>query len=112
MRLPVQEVESEIRTAMRAEGGRLLLKAPTGSGKSTTVPGMVSDEVSGRVVVVQPRRMAARLLAEYVARQRGTSLGGGVGYAVRFGSKWGRETEILYVTDGVLQRWLLDDPEA
>ncbi len=107
----MHEVEGEIRAAMRAEQGRLLLKAPTGSGKSTTVPTMLRGEVEGQVIVVQPRRMAARLLAEFVARQLGTPLGKGVGYAIRFESKAGPETEILFVTDGVLQRMLLDDPE-
>jgi len=107
----VLEVEQEIRAAMRGTQKRLLLKAPTGSGKSTTVPGMVSDEVEGRVIVVQPRRMAARLLAEYVAEQRGAVLGKGVGYSVRFDSRWEKKTKIVYVTDGILQRWLLDDPE-
>ena len=111
MKLPVHEVEEDIRAAARETQGRLLLKAPTGSGKSTTVPSMIRAEVEGRVIVVQPRRMAARLLAEFVARQAGTPLGKGVGYAVRFESRFGRETEILYVTDGVLQRMLLDDPE-
>ena len=72
---------------------------------------MVRAEVDGRVIVVQPRRIAARLLADFVARQMGTSLGKRVGYAIRFESKSGPETEILFVTDGVLQRMLLDDPE-
>ncbi|MDB4713156.1 ATP-dependent helicase HrpB [bacterium] len=110
MSLPVHEVEGAIRAAVAGEQGRLLLKAPTGSGKSTTVPGMVRGECEGRVIVVQPRRMAARLLAEFVARQMGTPLGKGVGYAVRFENQSGPETEILFVTDGVLQRMLLDDP--
>lgn len=107
----MHEVEGEIRVAVREESGRLLLRAPTGSGKSTTVPGMVREEIKGRVLVVQPRRMAACLLAEYVAKLEGTRCGGGVGYAVRFESRFGEETEILYLTDGVLQRMLLDDPE-
>ena len=68
MKLPVHEVEEDIRVAVREDQGRLLLKAPTGSGKSTTVPSMIRAEVEGRVIVVQPRRMAARLLAEFVAR--------------------------------------------
>jgi ATP-dependent helicase HrpB len=55
--------------------------------------------------------MAARLLAEFVAKQMGTLVGKGVGYAVRFENQSGPETEILFVTDGVLQRMLLDDPE-
>ena len=96
---------------MAVDQGRLLLKAPTGSGKSTAVPGMVRGECEGQVVVVQPRRMAARLLAEFLAKQMGTLLGKGVGYAVRFENQSGPETEILFVTDGVLQRMLLDDPE-
>jgi|TARA_B110000879_G_scaffold97439_1_gene132788 ATP-dependent helicase HrpB len=107
----VHEVEKEIRAAVKAKSGRLLLKAPTGSGKSTTVPPMVRGEVDGRVLVVQPRRMAARLLAEYVAKCEGTRCGEGVGYAVRFDSRFNRNTEIIYMTDGVLQRMLLDDPE-
>ena len=111
MRLPVDEVEKEIRASVAVDQGRLLLKAPTGSGKSTAVPGMVRGECEGQVVVVQPRRMAARLLAEFVAKQMGTLLGKGVGYAVRFENQSGPETEILFVTDGVLQRMLLDDPE-
>lgn len=111
MRLPVNEVEKEIRASVAVDQGRLLLKAPTGSGKSTTVPGMVRGECEGQVVVVQPRRMAARLLAEFVAKQMGTPLGKGVGYSVRFENQSGPETEILFVTDGVLQRILLDDPE-
>lgn len=107
----MHEVEGKIRAAVAGDQGRLLLKAPTGSGKSTTVPGMVRGECEGQVVVVQPRRMAARLLAEFVARKMGVPLGKGVGYAVRFENKSGPETEILFVTDGVLQRMLLDDPE-
>lgn len=109
--LPVNEVEKEIRASVAVDQGRLLLKAPTGSGKSTTVPGMVRGECEGQVIVVQPRRMAARLLAEFVAKKMGTPLGKGVGYAVRFENQSGPETEILFVTDGVLQRMLLDDPE-
>ncbi len=109
MRLPVNEVEKEIRASVAVDQGRLLLKAPTGSGKSTAVPGMVRGECEGQVVVVQPRRMAARLLAEFVAKQMGTLLGKGVGYAVRFDNQSGPETEILFVTDGVLHRLIQED---
>lgn len=111
VKLPVHEVEEEIRVAVRHDRARVLLKAPTGSGKSTMVPVMVRGEVEGRVLVVQPRRMAARLLANYVARQLGTPPGQGVGYAVRFESRMSEKTGLLFVTDGVLQRMLLDDPE-
>lgn len=113
VRLPVHEIEGRLMDAVRAGGrARVLLKAPTGSGKSTVVPGLLADAglPGGRVVVIEPRRMAARLLAGWVARQRGTTVGAGVGYAVRFDARHGRDTRIVYVTDGVFQRWLQDDP--
>jgi ATP-dependent helicase HrpB len=110
--LPVFEIESALRAAIVVpERARVLLKAPTGSGKSTAVPGMLADAgVRGRILVIEPRRMAARLLAGWVAKQRGTALGAGVGYSVRFDSRYGRDTQIVYLTDGVFQRWLQDDP--
>lgn len=87
------------------------MKAPTGSGKSTAVPGMLVDAgVTGTILVVEPRRMAARLLAGWVARQRGALLGREVGYAVRFDSRYQRDTRILFLTDGVFQRWIHEDP--
>jgi len=91
---------------------RVLLKAPTGSGKSTAVPGMLMDAgITGRILVIEPRRMAARLLAGWVAKLRGASLGGEVGYAVRFDTKYGRDTRLIYMTDGVFQRWLQEDSD-
>ena len=113
MLLPIHEIAGEIRDAASAAGrSRVLLTAPTGSGKSTEVPGMLADlpEIAGRVVVIEPRRMAARLLAGFVAKNRRTALGQEVGYAVRFDSKQSAQTKILYVTDGVFQRMLHDDP--
>ncbi|MEP4931550.1 ATP-dependent helicase HrpB [Haloferula sp.] len=112
VRLPVHEIEDDLRAAVAVEGARVLLKAPTGSGKSTTVPGMLRDAgLEGRILVIEPRRMAARMLAGWVARQRGGALGGEVGYAVRFDKKYGRDSKIVYLTDGLFQRWLQDDPE-
>lgn len=91
----------------------VLLSAPTGSGKSTRVPLMlaaagVAD--NGCILVVQPRRLAARLLAGFVAKQFPCKLGGEVGYTVRFDSCCSRDTRILFVTDGILERRLTDDP--
>ncbi|MCX6876404.1 MAG: ATP-dependent helicase HrpB [Verrucomicrobia bacterium] len=110
--LPVFEIAEALRAAVTAgDRSRVLLKAPTGSGKSTSVPGMLLDTgLVGRILVVEPRRMAARLLAGWVANQRNTPLGQGVGYAVRFDSRYRDDTRILYLTDGVFQRWLQDDP--
>ncbi len=110
--LPVFEIENELREAVQGERARVLLKAPTGSGKSTSVPGMLVDAgISGRIIVIEPRRMAARLLAGWVAKQRKATLGNEVGYAVRFDTKYRADTKIIYLTDGVFQRWLQDDPE-
>ena len=111
--LPVFEIADDLRAAVaKGERSRVLLKAPTGSGKSTEVPGMLVDAgISGMILVIEPRRMAARLLAGWVAKQRGATLGREVGYAVRFDTKYGNDTRILYLTDGVFQRWIQDDPE-
>jgi ATP-dependent helicase HrpB len=110
--LPVFEIADALRSAVTAGArARVLLKAPTGSGKSTSVPAMMLDAgLAGRILVVEPRRMAARLLAGWVAKQRSTPLGKEVGYAVRFDSRYCDATRILYLTDGVFQRWLQDDP--
>lgn len=112
--LPIYDLDIEIARAMRrAEGMRLVLSAPTGSGKSTQVPQMLVDNalVEGQIVVLQPRRIAARLLAKRVAEERGTNLGDEVGYQVRFESRCGPKTRIRYVTEGILLRQLLDDPQ-
>ncbi len=111
--LPIFEIADEIKACVCAgERARILLKAPTGSGKSTEVPGMLVDAgIPGMIIVIEPRRMAARLLAGWVAKERKATLGREVGYAVRFDSRYGRETKILYLTDGVFQRWIQDDPE-
>lgn len=108
--LPVNKLRAPLLAAIKSSG-RLLLRAPTGSGKSTCVPPMLLDGagIEGLIVVVQPRRIAARMLARRVAQLRGGRPGGEVGHVVRFESCMGKETRIVYLTDGVLQRWLQDD---
>lgn len=113
MSLPIHEISDQIRVAASsAHRARVLLTAPTGSGKSTEVPGMVADlpEITGRVIVIEPRRMAARLLAGFVAQNRNTPLGKETGYAVRFDTRYGSDTKILYLTDGVFQRMIQENP--
>lgn len=108
--LPIWQVESAILDALRS-GNRLVLAAPTGSGKSTQVPQMLVDSLGcKKVIVLQPRRVAARTLAARVASERGAQLGQEVGYQIRFEDYTSRGTRISFVTEGILLRWLQDDP--
>lgn len=110
--MPVDEIADALGAAVvSGERSRVLLKAPTGSGKSTAVPGMLADAgIAGKILVIEPRRMAARLLAGWVAKQRRATLGHEVGYAVRFDTRYRNDSRIIYLTDGVFQRWIQDDP--
>ncbi len=109
---PIHDSEPEIVAALRTEN-RLVLSAPTGSGKSTQVPQMLLDHGlagNGQIVILQPRRIAARLLAKRVAEERGSTPGDLVGYQVRFEKVSSSRTRLLYVTEGVLLRRLLSRP--
>src|SRR5215472_19383504 len=108
-RLPIYEVEAQILHDLQANR-RLIISAPTGSGKSTQVPQMLLNHGalgSGQVVILQPRRLAARLLAARVAWERKTQVGSEVGYQIRFENVTGPETRIRFVTEGVLLRQMV-----
>jgi ATP-dependent helicase HrpB len=110
-RLPIYEVEGAILASVR-EHRRVIISAPTGSGKSTQVPQMLLDHEllgKGQVVVLQPRRLATRLLAARVAWERKSDLGREVGYQIRFENVSGPETRIRFVTEGVLLRQMVQD---
>jgi ATP-dependent helicase HrpB len=110
--LPIYDLDEEIIRALR-EGGRLILQAPTGSGKSTQVPQILLDGgalESGRCVILQPRRLATRMLAKRVAEERGNRLGGEVGYQIRLDNVSSSQTRILFVTEGILLRQMLANP--
>ncbi|MGH7994466.1 MAG: helicase-related protein, partial [Limisphaerales bacterium] len=111
-RLPIYEIEGEIISRLKS-GRRLILSAPTGSGKSTQVPQMLFKHRllgNGQVVILQPRRLAARLLAARVARELGVELGREVGYQVRFENCVSDATRIKFETEGILLRQLIQDP--
>jgi ATP-dependent helicase HrpB len=120
--LPIDEKMPEILAAVR-EAGALVLVAPPGAGKTTRVPAALlqaglraparspgDPEGSNQVVVLEPRRLAARAAAARVARERGWTLGREVGYRVRFESKISKLTRLQFVTEGVFVRRLQDDP--
>ena len=111
--LPIWEIHSQIIESLRT-GNRLILSAPTGSGKTTQVPQMLLEAGllgEGQVVILQPRRLAARLLAARVAQELGVKLGREVGYQIRFENVISSETKIRFVTEGVLLRQMIDDPQ-
>src|SRR5476649_1167722 len=109
--LPIYELESAVVAALRASG-RVIVQAPTGSGKSTQVPQMLLGHgflEKGQVVVLQPRRLAARMLARRVAEEVGTALGDVVGYQIRLESRVSERTRIRFVTEGILLRQMSFD---
>src|SRR5262245_53324809 len=114
--LPIYEIENDIISAL-TKTRRLVLQAPTGSGKSTQVPqmllnhGLLDEHDGGQAVILQPRRLAARLLASRVARELGVELGKQVGYQVRFESAVSSATRIKFETEGMLLRQMIYDPK-
>src|SRR5271154_3224957 len=112
-RLPIYEIEREIISRLKNDR-HLILSAPTGSGKSTQVPQMLLRHdflCDGQVVILQPRRLATRLLATRVAQELGVKLGDEVGYQIRFENVTSPKTKIRFVTEGVLLRQMIDDPK-
>ncbi len=110
MELPIDPLLPDIRRAVR-ERSVLVLQAPPGAGKTTRVPPALLELSDGEIVVLEPRRLAARLSAKRVAEELSVKLGDLVGYDVRFDRAIGPRTRLSYVTEGILTRRLLDDPE-
>jgi ATP-dependent helicase HrpB len=110
--LPIDALQADL-VAACGRVRRLVLRAPTGSGKSTRIPQMLLDLnlVQGQIVVLQPRRIAARLLAARIAQERGVKLGGEVGYQIRFERVESAQTRIKFVTEALLLRQMASDPE-
>lgn len=108
--LPIDSVLPELVRAVQRDGAAVLV-APPGAGKSTRVPGALLDAgLDGAVLVLQPRRVAARSVARRIAQERGVRLGGPVGYRVRFDTQAGPDTRIELLTEGLLIRRLQADP--
>ncbi len=115
-KLPIFELEADLLRRHREtpKNRRFVIEAPTGSGKSTQIPQMLAANGlldGGEVIILQPRRIAARMLARRVAEEMGVRLGDEVGYQVRFESAVSARTRIRFVTEGILLRRLVDDSE-
>ncbi|HTK59566.1 MAG TPA: helicase-related protein, partial [Sphingomicrobium sp.] len=112
LRLPIDAVLPQVCEALRA-GPRALLVAPPGAGKTTRVAPALLDEpwCGGNVLLLVPRRLAARSAAEYMARERGEEAGTAIGYATRLDSKVGKGTRVIAMTHGVYLSRLQADPE-
>lgn len=111
--LPIEELHDPIIKTLGSEN-RLIVEAPTGSGKSTQIPQMLLDAGilgTGRAIILQPRRLAARMLAARVADERQTRLGNEVGYRIRLDDVSSAATRLLFVTEGILMRQMLTDPQ-
>jgi ATP-dependent helicase HrpB len=107
--LPVADVLGDVVAASRT--GAVVVTAPPGSGKTMLVPAAILDDLAppARVVLLQPRRLAARSVAHQIARLRDVPIGGEVGYQVRFDACVGRDTRLVVETTGIMLRRLLGD---
>jgi ATP-dependent helicase HrpB len=111
--LPIDAVLDELARTLDGHNAAVLV-APPGAGKTTRVPLALLDEPwlkNRKIIVLEPRRIAARASAERMAKSLGERAGETVGYRVRFGSKVSRATRIEVVTEGIFSRQILDDPE-
>ncbi|AVZ38581.1 MULTISPECIES: ATP-dependent helicase HrpB [unclassified Dietzia] len=110
--LPFTDALPALRRAL-ATAGTAVVQAPPGTGKTTLAPPAVAsaDGIAGRVVVTQPRRVAARSAARRLAALTGTEVGSLAGYSVRGDTRVGRDTLVEFVTPGVLVRRLIADPD-
>lgn len=108
--LPVAEIADEVCTSL-AEWPRLVVTAPPGAGKSTLLPLVLMESMpTGKILMLEPRRIATRQVAERMASMLGERVGQTIGYRIRFDSKVSEETRIEVITEGIMERMLVEDP--
>lgn len=108
--LPIAAIADDVQASL-AEWPRLVVTAPPGAGKSTLLPlSLLEKMTEGKILMLEPRRIAARQVAERMAAMLGEKVGKTVGYRIRFESRISNETRIEVITEGILERILVDDP--
>ncbi|YCO04207.1 ATP-dependent helicase HrpB [Vibrio sp. VNB-15] len=110
--LPIEAVMSQLLSAVNHQH-QVILKAAPGAGKSTFFPLKLlqSQMITGKIIMLEPRRLAARNIARYLAMQLGEEVGERVGYRVRGETKVGKNTQLEIVTEGIMTRMIQNDPE-
>ena len=110
LQLPVDDFLPDIERKM-SEGTNLVITAAPGAGKTTRLPPALLNVVSKKIIVLEPRRMAAIAAAHRIAEECGWTVGEEVGYQVRFANKTSAKTRLIFMTEALLARQMLDDPE-
>lgn len=108
--LPIDDFLAEIQSRLQSSANLVLTAAP-GAGKTTRLPPALLDIVPGRVLVLEPRRMAAVAAAQRIAEERGWKIGQEIGWQVRFDNRTSAETRLIFLTEALLTRRLQRDPE-
>ncbi len=109
LKLPIDSYLDEIARVL-FESGRLVLTAEAGAGKSTRVPWHLAKKLNQKTLVLQPRRIAAQLLAERVASENTLSLGKEVGYHIRYDRRFNDQSKLVFITEALLKKYVQGDP--
>jgi ATP-dependent helicase HrpB len=110
IKLPIDDLEAEFVSALQNKQ-TIILQAPPGSGKTTRVPRFLLHALKGKTLILEPRRLAARLSAERVAEELGQSTGQDVGFQIRYEKSIGPATRCIFMTEGLFLRTLLANPK-
>ncbi|UOF01116.1 ATP-dependent helicase HrpB [Bdellovibrio reynosensis] len=108
--LPIDDFIPEIKSKLQISNNLVITAAP-GAGKTTRLPPALLSEVKKKIIVLEPRRMAAIAAAHRIAEEQGWEVGKEIGYQVRFANKTSKETRLVFMTEALLARQMIDDPE-
>ncbi|MFY7992495.1 MAG: ATP-dependent helicase C-terminal domain-containing protein [Bacteriovoracaceae bacterium] len=110
IKLPIDDILPDFAASLE-KFTSFILKASPGSGKTTRLPPLLAQNLSGQIIVLEPRRLAAKMSATRIAEEQGLTLGEEIGYVFRYESAYGPKTKILFMTEGTFLRKLEHDPE-